>query len=160
MQTDANIANAQTVDRIKPDVLFRCDATPEMGGGHVMRCLTLANAMAEAGYKIRFACAEGTIETVPMLGRSGFNILDLTDPLDSTELFGRLEAGVDVAVFDHYGIGAEYERALRVHAKAILVIDDPGEEQFELVDIREDRFFGLRQGIESLAVQQAVRAPA
>jgi outer membrane receptor protein involved in Fe transport len=26
-----------------------------------------------------------------------------------------------------------------------LVIDDPGEEQFELVDIREDRFYGLRQ---------------
>jgi outer membrane receptor protein involved in Fe transport len=26
-----------------------------------------------------------------------------------------------------------------------LVIDDPGEEQFDLVDIREDRFYGLRQ---------------
>lgn len=106
-----------------------------------MRCLTFANAMTEAGYKIRFACTEGTIETVPMLERSGFNIITLADPLDSKDLLGRLEAWVDVAAFDHYGIDEEYERALRAHTKSILVIDDLANRPHDC-DILVDQTFG------------------
>jgi UDP-2,4-diacetamido-2,4,6-trideoxy-beta-L-altropyranose hydrolase len=35
-------------------ILFICDAGPEVGGGHVMRCLTVANALAARGVEPAF----------------------------------------------------------------------------------------------------------
>jgi spore coat polysaccharide biosynthesis predicted glycosyltransferase SpsG len=32
-----------------PRILFFADAGPEVGGGHVMRCLTLARALGRRG---------------------------------------------------------------------------------------------------------------
>ena len=32
--------------------VFRADASEELGGGHVMRCLTLATAFVEAGWHV------------------------------------------------------------------------------------------------------------
>ena len=41
-------------------VIFRCDAALHIGAGHVMRCLTLANALREQGAKTVFVCRAHT----------------------------------------------------------------------------------------------------
>jgi spore coat polysaccharide biosynthesis predicted glycosyltransferase SpsG len=39
-----------------PTILFVADAGPQVGGGHVMRSLTLALALAAEGAACRFVC--------------------------------------------------------------------------------------------------------
>ena len=37
-------------------VVFRVDASLQMGTGHVMRCLTLANELKQKNHEIVFIC--------------------------------------------------------------------------------------------------------
>lgn len=104
-------------------ILFRCDAGMQLGSGHVMRCLTLADALAERGAAVTFACSAESYETVPALGASGYAMITLDAPLDAEEI---ASAGAcwDAAVVDHYRLDAAYEGALRRVAPVILAIDD------------------------------------
>lgn len=109
-----------------PHVVFRADADWKTGGGHVRRCLSLAEQLAAAGWKCSFACRKGAVETVPALATSGHDLLVL-EGRESQEAHGLLErwpAGVDWLVVDHYGRDARFERACRNWADSILVIDD------------------------------------
>lgn len=100
--------------------LFRCDAGATMGGGHVMRCLTLADAMAATGWTCDFAVAPETLDIVTgdRFGDHGLKILG--DPFDPE----MTPDGYDLAVIDHYGLNASYETGLRHAARRIAVLDD------------------------------------
>ena len=39
-------------------IAIRSDSGTQVGGGHVMRCLSIALAAREAGHEVRFVCAE------------------------------------------------------------------------------------------------------
>ena len=93
----------------RPAVLFVCDAGPDVGGGHVMRSLTLAQALTAAGADCAFL-ARPAVETV----------LDAFAP--DTALSVAAEP-FDAVVFDHYGLSATDHRAL-AKGRPTLVIDD------------------------------------
>jgi UDP-2,4-diacetamido-2,4,6-trideoxy-beta-L-altropyranose hydrolase len=97
--------------------IFRTEASVTIGGGHVRRCLVLADALAEAGWKIRFICSVAARSIVPMLAQGGFAV---TEPA----AFEKAPARCDLLVIDHYGLDAAFERAARGWAARILVVDD------------------------------------
>lgn len=127
-------------------VVFRADASLEIGTGHVRRCLTLAQALREKGAQCRFICREFPGHLIDTLRQRGFEVLSLPYRPDwqaserepahaawlgadwKTDAEQTLAAiggeAVDWLIVDHYGIDARWEAALRPLAKKILVIDD------------------------------------
>jgi UDP-2,4-diacetamido-2,4,6-trideoxy-beta-L-altropyranose hydrolase len=128
-------------------VVFRADASLQIGNGHIMRCLTLADVFAEAGAQILFVCREHPGHLAEFIGSKGHQVslLPLATPDQSGfwnahaawlggELLEDAQAtretirnefgGCDWLVIDHYALEADWERELRGCVGKILVIDD------------------------------------
>ncbi|MXS19953.1 UDP-2,4-diacetamido-2,4,6-trideoxy-beta-L-altropyranose hydrolase [Pseudomonas oryzihabitans] len=120
-------------------ILIRCDASTSLGSGHVMRCLTLADVLAVAGCKVHFACRSGPGDLRTLIAGRGHevHVLPIPDPRSDMEaalpwrddieaLWKALPAHLDFAwcVVDHYGLGHEWESAVRLRARRVMAIDD------------------------------------
>jgi UDP-2,4-diacetamido-2,4,6-trideoxy-beta-L-altropyranose hydrolase len=125
-------------------IVFRTDADPAIGGGHAMRCLTLALEMRHRGADVVFLCKVGTTETVPALARSRIVCLaadrhDWNDAIAAGKLDGKQ---VDLIVVDSYSLGESFERSLRSHSCPIMVVDDAPSRRHDcdlLVDMTPSR---------------------
>lgn len=67
--------NASPAHPIK--VLFRVDASLIIGSGHLMRCLTLANAMRSHGWQVMFCCREHLGHQIVLVEQQGFSCFRL-----------------------------------------------------------------------------------
>lgn len=103
---------------------LRADASNVIGGGHVFRCLTLADALATSGWQCTFACKTGTLEAVPALGRSQHDIVELRGSDESNFLQVLQTSGADLLIIDHYGLDVKLETACRPWVHRILALDD------------------------------------
>lgn len=106
--------------------IFRADAAAPIGGGHVMRCLALADALAEMGWRCGFASRSKSVATVPALAAAPYERLELDcdENDEAAALAARWPDGCDLLVVDHYGLDATFERACRPWARRIMAIDD------------------------------------
>lgn len=116
------------------EVAIRVDASPEIGGGHLMRCLTLAGALRDAGAGVVFLCQDlpGS-SSLAQVERSGFEAYLLPqcspeqDAAETCAILQRHGLRPDWLVVDHYDLGADWQRALAPHVGQILTLEDiPG----------------------------------
>jgi UDP-2,4-diacetamido-2,4,6-trideoxy-beta-L-altropyranose hydrolase len=128
-------------------VAFRTDASLEIGTGHVMRCLTLADALRARGGECVFVCRPHRGHLLEQIRERGHEVRALSPPpasfgaqADDTphaEWLGlgwardaeetlRLTAGerVDWLVVDHYALDRRWEEALRPVCHQLMVMDD------------------------------------
>ena len=104
-------------------VLFLTEAAAHIGGGHLMRCLTLAGELARGGADVRFAVNKDAQRFAPSVERAGFAFTTVRALADAAEIAAR-QGGVDTIVCNSYKFEAELERSLRTIAAKIVVIDD------------------------------------
>lgn len=138
--------------------LFRCDASTVLGGGHVMRCLTLARALQARGWQVVFAINDGAESVVPGLREvechSGF----VMEAADAARLRSLASPMPDLLVIDHYRSTPEFEMACRDIARQRLVIDDFSEASL-LAEARRDCDLLLNPNIGAVADGYRGRVP-
>ena len=78
------------------EVLFRTDASLQIGSGHVMRCLTLAHILHQRGADCRFVCRALEGNMLERIRHEGFEVLAL--PTDSN---ASIELATDDETLDH-----------------------------------------------------------
>jgi UDP-2,4-diacetamido-2,4,6-trideoxy-beta-L-altropyranose hydrolase len=132
-----------------PRILFFADAGPEVGGGHVMRCLTLARALVERGAACAFVESRAAAGILRRFGWPSQTLLAMTDADDlggqvayAAEIADRF--GADVVVVDHYRAGAAEEDRLRAPGRRIVVLDDLADRR-HACDLLIDPGYGRRR---------------
>lgn len=118
----------------KKNVLFRVDASVEIGSGHLMRCLTLAERLSLDGYEVAFVCLDLTGVMFELLDSKKIRAEKISKMPNSSQEIDALmtiEAahklfpdGIDWLVVDHYGLDAKWEKAMRTYTHNLFVIDD------------------------------------
>lgn len=106
--------------------VFRCDASPEIGAGHVSRCIAFGEALAATGWHVAFASRHGTAAMVPAVVAAPFSLceLDGTAEDEVIQLRARYPDGIDLFVADHYQRDVHFEEACRPFTRQILVLED------------------------------------
>jgi UDP-2,4-diacetamido-2,4,6-trideoxy-beta-L-altropyranose hydrolase len=108
--------------------LLFADAGAGVGGGHVMRCLTLADALRRRGALCAFAETPAAAEILDVFAAEDIGRVPMADgpPAELAAQFADLAGrwGADGLVVDHYGFGAVEEAALRGGVRRLMVLDD------------------------------------
>ena len=123
-------------------MIFRVDASARIGGGHVMRCCSLAEHFIAAGWSVGFASsAESRIIVRQLSDRT--EVLEGSDQrsLDAEALALRWPSGCDLLVVDHYSLDARFEGTCRGWADRIVVVDDLADRPHDC-DLLIDSTFG------------------
>lgn len=129
-------------------VAFRVDASTEIGSGHVMRCLTLAEGLRKRGADCRFLARAHDGHLMDRINAAGFAVSELQRGPTRSEYSIKQDASysdwLGVAwqddaqqtcaaiensrpgwlVVDHYALDARWHKAVRPYADRIMVIDD------------------------------------
>jgi len=146
-------------------VIFRVDASLQIGTGHVMRCLTLAQMLKENGANVKFICRKHEGNLIDKIRSSGFNVSELdlllgdkvdhklfhshllgtTQQQDAIDCVSALQpTKIDWLIVDHYGIDEDWQKDLKVYCDQLMVIDDLADRKHQC-DILLDQSFGRQQ---------------
>ncbi|WP_379552927.1 UDP-2,4-diacetamido-2,4,6-trideoxy-beta-L-altropyranose hydrolase [Qipengyuania sp. DGS5-3] len=128
-------------------VVIRVDSSIDIGTGHVMRCLTLANALKAEGILSVFLCRAHKGHLVESIAAQGHEVIALPKPDEAfhttvgdpshAEWLGaswktdakQTQAALGSRRFawmivDHYALDRRWQRAMRPFCERILVMDD------------------------------------
>jgi UDP-2,4-diacetamido-2,4,6-trideoxy-beta-L-altropyranose hydrolase len=143
-------------------VVIRADASLEIGAGHIMRCLALAEILKNNGAHVQFICRKHKGHLIGKIISKGFSVLELkvstsiknddklfhsnwlgaTQKKDSADCLSFLkQSRVDWLIVDHYGIDEVWQRNLKGYYQQLMVIDDLADRKHQC-DILLDQTFG------------------
>lgn len=146
--------------------VFRTDASTQIGTGHVMRCLTLADALKSRGAQCHFICREHPGNLIELIKNKEHTVTALPLTLSSRSspgadvphahwlgvspqedaaqtLVAMGHTTTDWLIVDHYALDACWERELKPCYHKLMVIDDLADRQHRC-DLLLDQTLGRR----------------
>lgn len=114
-------------------ICVRTDSSTALGGGHLMRCLALADRLRQDGAEVIFICRDLPGQMSRLAVDRGFETSILPgEPgrpdwrLDAEQTLAALSGRqpFDWLIVDHYGLDRQWERIIRSKVGRIMVIDD------------------------------------
>jgi UDP-2,4-diacetamido-2,4,6-trideoxy-beta-L-altropyranose hydrolase len=134
-------------------VAVRADSSANMGTGHVMRCLAIAEALRARGAEVLFLCLELEGDVRSMIVSAGFavetlaasandSLIEKEDAARSMAAIARVLGRADWVIVDHYAIAAQWEREVRGSTAHVFAIDDLADRRHD-VDLLLDQNFHL-----------------
>ena len=84
-------------------MILRTDASPTLGGGHAMRCLTLADALARRGARCVFVMVESTAAMHRAIEHAGHRITTIADGAGASAPRQQAQAAATAAIADREG---------------------------------------------------------
>ncbi|MEQ5726521.1 UDP-2,4-diacetamido-2,4,6-trideoxy-beta-L-altropyranose hydrolase [Providencia rettgeri] len=153
-------------------IVIRADSGFEIGTGHMMRCLTLANALRNNGHDIFFVSKPHTGNIIDKVKQNNFDYATLTindtpyddlyhsrwlgssqmdDAMQTVGIINQcIKKSVDLIIVDHYAIDHRWEEILKQHTKRILVIDDLADRKHNCDYLLDQTFMRTKQDYQSL----------
>ncbi len=148
------------------NIAFRTDASTQIGTGHFMRCLTLADELKKQGAQIRFIGRSLPTHLSDMLNAKGVEYMTLstdttqeaTDVLAHASWLGTSQAqdaqatinalanqSWDWIVVDHYALDQRWESVVRASCKKLMVIDDLADRQHDCDVLLDQNYYADMQ---------------
>jgi UDP-2,4-diacetamido-2,4,6-trideoxy-beta-L-altropyranose hydrolase len=112
-------------------LLIRADASAEIGVGHAMRCLALAQAWRDKGGRVIFALgggAEGIEERLCSESASVVRVCSESGSREDARETAQLctESGADWMILDGFHFSQSYRESVKTDATRLLLLDDHG----------------------------------
>jgi UDP-2,4-diacetamido-2,4,6-trideoxy-beta-L-altropyranose hydrolase len=111
-------------------VVIRADGSLQLGTGHIIRCLTLADALQKGGATVNFICQEQEGHLQRLIEQKGYRVYLLPDfslggedPVMTKSILKAM-GKPDWLIVDHYGLDFQWEAVVQSYAHRIMVIDD------------------------------------
>ena len=107
---------------------IRVDASTQLGSGHVMRCITLAQQLSKQSANVVFICQTLEGHLISLIQNNGFEVfkMPLLCELEDAHFTLKLltQNHINCLIVDHYLLSKHWESQLRPHLKLLMVIDD------------------------------------
>ena len=153
-------------------VVFRVDASLQIGTGHVMRCLTLAKMLKENGKSVEFICRKHKGNLIDRIASDGFKVnrlelpknsctdvklahfhwLGVTQRQDADDCIDILKAEkTDWLIVDNYALDEEWQKKLKPYYEKLMVIDDLADRKHQCNILLDQNYGRSRKDYEAFA---------
>lgn len=122
------------------NILIRADASAEIGTGHVMRCLAMAQAWQDEGGKATFLMAQPTPSIQARLAAENCRVITLSalpgsdEDAEVTRKWAH-KIKAEWLIVDGYAFGSKYQEQVMNRERKLLCIDDGGKCDRYVADI-------------------------
>jgi len=139
-------------ETIHQPLIIRADGSAQIGTGHVMRCLALAQAWQDTGGHVIFLMAMESPPLEARLRSEGMEVVHLpvqpgsTDDAIQTAALAR-QVGAGWVVVDGYHFDAGYQRAIKDQGLLLLFVDDIGHAEHYYADLVLNQNIHAHEGL-------------
>ncbi len=148
------------------NILVRVDSSIKIGTGHLMRCLTLANALQDQGHDVYFICRDLKGNINQSVVHQGHNLFLLPSPgkkfasqhddtthakwlevqwqqdyKETSRVIQKIIPQFEWLLVDNYALDYRWENLLRLYVNKIMVIDDIADRKHDCDIILDQNYY-------------------